>query len=110
MHLHTSRTIWACVPNPPEDTLGDSSLERSEHRDHVEGEEVQEPSDLRAIISDIHGNLEAFESVLAEQLQGWSDELIMMAGMIGSLNGWHERRKTLQTRDTVALHFAERGK
>ena len=32
----------------------------------------------------------AFESVLAEQLHGWSDELIVMAGMIGSRNGWLE--------------------
>jgi len=32
----------------------------------------------------------AFESVLAEQLHGWDDELIVMAGMIGSRNGWLE--------------------
>ena len=31
-----------------------------------------------------------FEPVLAEQLSGWSDELIVMAGMIGSRSGWHE--------------------
>lgn len=31
-----------------------------------------------------------FESVLAQQLAGWSDELIVMAGMIGSRNGWRE--------------------
>ncbi len=32
----------------------------------------------------------AFESVLADQLNGWDDELIVMAGMIGSRNGWLE--------------------
>jgi 2-dehydro-3-deoxygalactonokinase len=32
----------------------------------------------------------AFESVLAEQVNGWDDELIVMAGMIGSRNGWLE--------------------
>ena len=31
-----------------------------------------------------------FESMLAQQLAGWSDELIVMAGMIGSRNGWRE--------------------
>jgi 2-dehydro-3-deoxygalactonokinase len=32
-----------------------------------------------------------FEAVLAQQLQGWEDEsLVLMAGMIGSRNGWHE--------------------
>lgn len=31
-----------------------------------------------------------FEAVLAQQLGGWSDELVVMAGMIGSRNGWHE--------------------
>jgi 2-dehydro-3-deoxygalactonokinase len=31
-----------------------------------------------------------FEAVLAQQLAGWSDALVMMAGMIGSRNGWHE--------------------
>jgi len=32
-----------------------------------------------------------FETVLAEQLAGWDDEpLVLMAGMIGSRNGWHE--------------------
>ncbi len=31
-----------------------------------------------------------FEAVLAEQLRGWDDELIVMAGMIGSRNGWLE--------------------
>ncbi len=32
----------------------------------------------------------AFEAVLAQQLQGWDDRLIVMAGMIGSRSGWHE--------------------
>ncbi len=32
----------------------------------------------------------AFEAVLAEQLKDWDDELIVMAGMIGSRSGWHE--------------------
>jgi 2-dehydro-3-deoxygalactonokinase len=32
----------------------------------------------------------AFEPVLAEQVNGWDDELILMAGMIGSRNGWRE--------------------
>ena len=32
----------------------------------------------------------AFEAVLAGQLRGWVDELIVMAGMIGSRNGWLE--------------------
>ena len=31
-----------------------------------------------------------FEPMLAQQLTGWDDELIVMAGMIGSRNGWHE--------------------
>ena len=31
-----------------------------------------------------------FEAVLAQQLKGWGDALIVMAGMIGSRNGWHE--------------------
>ena len=31
-----------------------------------------------------------FESVLAQQLAGWDDALIVMAGMIGSRNGWRE--------------------
>ncbi len=31
-----------------------------------------------------------FEPVLTEQLSGWPDELIVMAGMIGSRSGWHE--------------------
>lgn len=31
-----------------------------------------------------------FEAVLAQQLEGWSDELVAMAGMIGSRSGWHE--------------------
>ena len=31
-----------------------------------------------------------FEAVLAEQLSGWDDPNIVMAGMIGSRNGWHE--------------------
>ena len=31
-----------------------------------------------------------FEAMLAQQLAGWGDELILMAGMIGSRNGWRE--------------------
>jgi 2-dehydro-3-deoxygalactonokinase len=31
-----------------------------------------------------------FEPMLAQQLAGWDDELILMTGMIGSRNGWHE--------------------
>lgn len=31
-----------------------------------------------------------FEPVLAQQLDGWGDELVVMAGMIGSRNGWRE--------------------
>jgi 2-dehydro-3-deoxygalactonokinase len=31
-----------------------------------------------------------FEPMLAQQLAGWDDELILMAGMIGSRNGWRE--------------------
>ena len=31
-----------------------------------------------------------FEAVLAQQLEGWIDPLIVMAGMIGSRNGWRE--------------------
>ncbi len=31
-----------------------------------------------------------FEAILAEQLQGWDDGDIIMAGMIGSRNGWRE--------------------
>jgi 2-dehydro-3-deoxygalactonokinase len=32
----------------------------------------------------------AFEATLAAQLQGWDDPLVLMAGMIGSRNGWRE--------------------
>ncbi len=32
----------------------------------------------------------AFDAVLAEHLKGWDDPLIVMAGMIGSRNGWLE--------------------
>ncbi|MDP3824424.1 MAG: 2-dehydro-3-deoxygalactonokinase [Burkholderiales bacterium] len=31
-----------------------------------------------------------FEPMLAQQLDGWDDELVVMAGMIGSRNGWRE--------------------
>ncbi len=31
-----------------------------------------------------------FEAVLAEQLQGWDDPVVAMAGMVGSRNGWRE--------------------
>jgi len=31
-----------------------------------------------------------FEPMLAQQLAGWDDELILIAGMIGSRNGWRE--------------------
>ncbi|MBK6854530.1 MAG: 2-dehydro-3-deoxygalactonokinase [Burkholderiales bacterium] len=31
-----------------------------------------------------------FEAVLAEQIAGWNEPLIIMAGMIGSRNGWFE--------------------
>jgi len=31
-----------------------------------------------------------FEGVLGEQLEGWDDKVVVMAGMIGSRNGWHE--------------------
>lgn len=31
-----------------------------------------------------------FEAVLAQQLEGWDDQLVAMAGMIGSRSGWHE--------------------
>lgn len=31
-----------------------------------------------------------FDAVLAEQIDGWSDAHIVMAGMIGSRNGWRE--------------------
>ncbi len=31
-----------------------------------------------------------FEAVLAQQLEGWDDELVALAGMIGSRSGWHE--------------------
>jgi 2-dehydro-3-deoxygalactonokinase len=31
-----------------------------------------------------------FDAVLAEQLQDWDDPLVLMAGMIGSRNGWRE--------------------
>jgi len=31
-----------------------------------------------------------FEAVLTRQLEGWNDTVIVMAGMIGSRNGWHE--------------------
>lgn len=31
-----------------------------------------------------------FEAVLAQQLEGWDDAVVAMAGMIGSRNGWHE--------------------
>lgn len=31
-----------------------------------------------------------FEPMLAQQLAGWDDALILMAGMIGSRNGWRE--------------------
>jgi 2-dehydro-3-deoxygalactonokinase len=31
-----------------------------------------------------------FESVLAQHLEGWDDRTLVMAGMIGSRNGWHE--------------------
>ncbi|MEO8806687.1 MAG: 2-dehydro-3-deoxygalactonokinase [Burkholderiaceae bacterium] len=31
-----------------------------------------------------------FEPMLAQQLAGWDDDLILMAGMIGSRNGWRE--------------------
>ena len=32
----------------------------------------------------------AFESVLAKQLDGWSDAIVVMAGMVGSRSGWRE--------------------
>lgn len=32
----------------------------------------------------------AFEAVLGEQLAGWDDRVILMAGMIGSRSGWKE--------------------
>jgi 2-dehydro-3-deoxygalactonokinase len=32
----------------------------------------------------------AFETVLVQQLADWDDELILMAGMVGSRNGWRE--------------------
>jgi 2-dehydro-3-deoxygalactonokinase len=32
----------------------------------------------------------AFETVLAQQLSGWDDPIIVMAGMIGSRTGWRE--------------------
>jgi 2-dehydro-3-deoxygalactonokinase len=32
----------------------------------------------------------AFETTLAQQVQGWDDADIVMAGMIGSRSGWHE--------------------
>jgi 2-dehydro-3-deoxygalactonokinase len=31
-----------------------------------------------------------FDQILAEQLQGWDDALIVMTGMVGSRNGWVE--------------------
>jgi len=31
-----------------------------------------------------------FEAVLAQHLEGWNDRVVVMAGMIGSRNGWHE--------------------
>ena len=31
-----------------------------------------------------------FEATLAQQIAGWGESLIVMAGMIGSRNGWHE--------------------
>jgi 2-dehydro-3-deoxygalactonokinase len=31
-----------------------------------------------------------FEEVLLQNLSGWEDKLVVMAGMIGSRNGWHE--------------------
>lgn len=61
-------------------------------------------SSLRAYRLDATGNVLAqrstpaallacqgrFEAVLAEQIDGWSDAHIVMAGMIGSRNGWRE--------------------
>ena len=32
----------------------------------------------------------AFEAVLVQQLKGWDDDTVLMAGMIGSRSGWHE--------------------
>src|SRR5690242_10572827 len=31
-----------------------------------------------------------FEATLHDQVAGWDDELILMAGMVGSRNGWRE--------------------
>jgi 2-dehydro-3-deoxygalactonokinase len=48
---------------------------------------VREQRSAALGLLDCHGR---FEAVLAQQLADWSDELIVMAGMIGSRNGWHE--------------------
>jgi 2-dehydro-3-deoxygalactonokinase len=32
----------------------------------------------------------AFEATLVEQIESWDDPTILMAGMIGSRNGWRE--------------------
>ncbi len=48
---------------------------------------VLEQRSSPAGIRSCHG---AFESVLAEQVTAWDDGLIVMAGMIGSRNGWLE--------------------
>ena len=31
-----------------------------------------------------------FEAVLSEEIAGWDDRLILLSGMVGSRNGWHE--------------------
>lgn len=31
-----------------------------------------------------------FEAVLAEEITGWDDPLLILSGMVGSRNGWHE--------------------
>jgi 2-dehydro-3-deoxygalactonokinase len=49
--------------------------------------EVLEQRSAAAGLIACHGN---FEAVLAQQLAGWDDATIVMAGMIGSRNGWHE--------------------
>ena len=63
---------------------GTSSLRA--YRLNAEGDVVEQRSAAVGLLA-CHG---AFEAVLAQQLSDWTEELVVMCGMIGSRNGWHE--------------------
>ena len=56
------------------------------YRLNAAGEVIDRRTAAAGLIA-CHG---AFEAVLAQQLSAWDDGLIVMGGMIGSRNGWHE--------------------